>query len=74
MLDDTPDGFYLVANTAFLQGTVEIEGCIMAPMKTGQWMHGTDEEIEEQFAYDQELLSYCQTAEWGMQSIQGSFG
>ena len=38
----------------------------MAPIKTGQQMHGTDEEIEERFAYDRELLSYCQTAEWGM--------
>ena len=46
----------------------------MAPIKTGQHLRGTVAEVEERFAYDRELLSYCQTAEWGMQSIQGSFG
>jgi len=74
LLKETPDGFYLVADTAFPRGTEEIEGRIMAPIKTGQRMRGTDEEIEERFAYDRELLSYRQTAEWGMRSIQGSFG
>ena len=74
LLKETPDGFYLVADTAFPRGTEEIEGRIMAPIKTGQRMCGTDEEIEERFAYDRELLSYRQTAEWGMRSIQGSFG
>lgn len=74
LLNKTPDGFYLVADTAFPRGTVDIEGRIMAPIKTGQRMRGTDEEIEERFAYDRELLSYRQTAEWGMRSIQGSFG
>jgi len=33
---ETPDGFYLVADSAFPCGTVDIEGCIMAPIKTGQ--------------------------------------
>jgi hypothetical protein len=46
----------------------------MAPIKVGQRFHGTEEEIEERFAFDRELLSYRQTAEWGMRSIQGSFG
>jgi len=66
LLKETPDGFYLVANTAFPQGSVEIKGHIMAPIKTGERLHGTNEEIEERFAYDRELLSYRQTAEWGM--------
>ncbi|KAF8799740.1 hypothetical protein BYT27DRAFT_7227722 [Phlegmacium glaucopus] len=68
--NETPDGFYLVADSAFPCGTVDIEGCIMAPIKTGQRLQGTIAEIEERFAYDRELLSYRQTAEWGMQSIQ----
>ena len=74
LLNETPDGFFLVADSAFPCGTVDIEGRIMAPIKTGQHLRGTVAEVEERFAYDRELLSYCQTAEWGMQSIQGSFG
>ncbi|KAF9484657.1 hypothetical protein BDN70DRAFT_825117 [Pholiota conissans] len=71
---DTPDGFYLVADTAFPRGTQDIEGRIMAPIKAGQRFRGTTKEIEERFLYDRELLAYRQTAEWGMRSIQGSFG
>ncbi|KIJ92624.1 hypothetical protein K443DRAFT_13455 [Laccaria amethystina LaAM-08-1] len=64
--NETPDGFYLVADTAFPRGAVEIEGRIMAPIKSGQRLRSTDDEIEERFAYDRELLSFRQTAEWGM--------
>ena len=64
----------MVADSAFPRGTVDIEGQIMAPIKTGQHLRGTVAKVEERFAYDRELLSYHQTAEWGMQSIQGSFG
>ena len=63
-----------MANTAFPHGTVDIEGRIVAPIETGQHLRGTTAEIEERFAYDRKLLYYRQTAEWGMQSIQGSFG
>jgi hypothetical protein len=31
-------------------------------------------QIEEKLAFDRELLSYRQTAEWGMRALQGSFG
>lgn len=72
--NNTPDGFYLVADTAFPRGTQDIEGRIVAPIKSGQKFRGTVEEIEDRFSFDRELLSYRQTAEWGMRSIQGSFG
>lgn len=70
----TPDGFYLVADTAFPRGVKQIEGKIRAPIKTGQRMQGTVDEIQERLAFDRELLSYRQTAEWGMRGLQGSFG
>jgi hypothetical protein len=70
----TPDGFYLVADTAFPRGSAQIEGKIRAPIKTGQAVRGTTAQIEEKLAFDRELLSYRQTAEWGMRSLQGSFG
>jgi hypothetical protein len=70
----TPRGFYLVADTAFPRGTNQIDGKIRAPIKTGQTLRGTTAEIEEKLVFDRELLSYRQTAEWGMRSLQGSFG
>ncbi|KAJ7369020.1 hypothetical protein DFH08DRAFT_796829 [Mycena albidolilacea] len=51
-----------------------IDGKIRAPIKTGQRMRGTRAEIDERVAFDRELLSYRQTAEWGMRGLQGSFG
>lgn len=37
-------------------------------------MRGTVAQIQERVAFDRELLSYRQTAEWGMRGLQGSFG
>lgn len=70
----TPEGFYLVADTAFPRGAQQIAGRICAPIKSGQQMRGTADEIQERLAFDRELLSYRQTAEWGMRGLQGSFG
>jgi hypothetical protein len=70
----TPQPFYLVADTAFPRGTVQIDGKIRTPIKTGQQIRGTPAQIEEKLAFDRELLSYRQTAEWGMRSLQGAFG
>jgi hypothetical protein len=71
---ETPDGFYLVADTAFPRGARQIEGRIRAPIKSGQKICGTYTEIQERLAFDRQLLSYRQTAEWGMRGLQGSFG
>lgn len=70
----TPDHYYLVADTAFPQGAVDIQGHIQAPLKDGQRVRGTLGQMEEAMAFNWELLSYWQTAEWGMWSIQESFG
>ncbi|KAH7919463.1 hypothetical protein BV22DRAFT_1108057 [Leucogyrophana mollusca] len=71
----TPDGFYLVADTAFPCGTAQIAGRICVPLKAGQRIPGESQiEIAERMAFDRELLSYRQTAEWGMRTLQGSFG
>jgi len=69
-----PDGFYLVADTAFPRGTASIEGKIRAPIKSGQQI--TAEPIAQQYmlTVNRQLLSYRQTAEWGMRTVQGSFG
>ena len=74
LLTKTPDGFYLVADTAFPRGSLDIAGRIEAPIKHGETFRGTVRAIDDRFDFDQQLLSYRQTAEWGMRSIQGSFG
>lgn len=70
----TPAGYYLVSDTAFPHGTDDIKGRIRKPLKSGQKIPGTAKEVDERMSFDRELLSYRQTAEWGMRSMQGSFG
>ncbi|KAJ3513754.1 hypothetical protein NMY22_g14947 [Coprinellus aureogranulatus] len=70
----TPDGYYLVADTAFPKGTQDIAGRIVSPLKANNRIAGTEEEITETLHFNRELLSYRQTAEWGNRALQGSFG
>ncbi|CAK5279623.1 unnamed protein product [Mycena citricolor] len=72
--ENTPAGFYLVADTAFPRGTGQIEGKIRAPIKSGQTITGREDEIQERLEFDRQLLAYRQTVEWGMRSVQGAFG
>lgn len=72
--NETPPGYYIVADTAFPRGSNDIQGRIRAPLKQGQRIQGSLAEINEQMAFNRELLSYRQTAEWGMRGLQGAFG
>jgi hypothetical protein len=74
LLSRTPDGCYLVTDTAFPRGTDQISGRIRAPMKDGTRLPVDEEERNHLLQYDRQLLSYRQTAEWGMRAMQGSFG
>jgi len=71
---EIPDGFYLVSDTAFPRGTTSIEGKICAPLKSGQQITAEPVAQEYTLAFNRQLLSYHQTAKWGMCTIQGSFG
>lgn len=70
----TPPGYYLVADTAFPRGSDRIAGRIRAPIKAGTCLPEDLVERQELMNVDRQLLSYRQTAEWGMRAIQGSFG
>lgn len=72
--DEMPAGFYLVADMAFPVGSSDLQGRILSPLKAGQFLHGTQQQFDARLALNCELLSYRQTAEWGMRSLQGSFG
>jgi len=63
-----------VADTAFLRTTGDVADHIRAPVKSGQVFQETAEDMAERLAFDRELLSCHQAAEWGMRTIQGSFG
>jgi len=70
----TPEGYYLVADTAFPRGSDQISGRIRAPVKEGTRLPGDLATRKEMEKFDRQLLSYRQTAEWGNRTIQGTFG
>lgn len=71
---ETPEGYYLVTDTTFPCGTDQIHGRIRAPMKEGTRLSGNALERTEMLAFDRQLLSLRQAAEWGNRALQGSFG
>jgi hypothetical protein len=73
-LETVPQGYYLVADSAFPQGGRAIPGRICAPLKSGQSVPRDPVQQERVLKFNRQLLSYCQTAEWGMRTMQGSFG
>lgn len=72
--DQTPEGYCLIADTAFPRGTDQIDGRIKAPLKHGTRVVGDAAAQARRLAFDRQLLSFRQTAEWGMRTMQGSFG
>ena len=74
LLHSTPPGFYLVSDITFPQGTNAIAGQIKAPLKAGQSLSGSHQEIKQQMAFEHQLLSFCQTAKWGNHAIKSCFG
>ena len=54
--DNTLDGFYLVADTAFPRGTNAIAGRIQAPLKGGQRLPANSLDRAALLAHDRELL------------------
>ncbi|KDR67832.1 hypothetical protein GALMADRAFT_79452 [Galerina marginata CBS 339.88] len=70
----TPDGYYLVTDTAFPRGTDQIQGKIKAPLKSGARLPSDGRERDALMNFNNQLLSFRQAAEWGMRAMQGSFG
>lgn len=69
--DETLAGYYLVADTVFPAGSNKLKGRILSPMKVGQQLSGSQAQLNARLALNCKLLSYCQTAKWGMYSLQG---
>ncbi|KZT56611.1 hypothetical protein CALCODRAFT_435526 [Calocera cornea HHB12733] len=64
----TPDDFFLAADTAFPHNRNSIKTKIRTPVKSGS------RTTRDQLQFLDQLVSFRQSAEWGMRAIQGSFG
>lgn len=73
LLERTPDGFYLVCDTAFPRGMQQVSGHLKAPLKDGDTAPSNPTLQTQVLAFNCQLLSYRQSTEWGMKQIQGSF-
>ena len=72
--NETPDGFSLVADSAFPQGNDRVAGKILVPLKAGVRLPMDGVQRGRALEFSRSILSYRQTAEWGMRELQGSFG
>jgi hypothetical protein len=70
----TPDGYCLVADSAFPTGHNRIAGKILVPLKAGTKLPRDPAKRKHVFQLSRSIISYRQTAEWGMRELQGSFG
>ena len=71
---DTPDGYSIVADAAFPTGHNRIAGKILVPLKANEELPQNRTQREHKLQLSRSILSYRQTAEWGMRELQGSFG
>ncbi|KAG8713049.1 hypothetical protein FRC08_013759 [Ceratobasidium sp. 394] len=74
--DHTPDGFFLIADTAFPHNGKTLQSKIHTPLKHGhRFPPGTSaEQAQEAILYSNAITSARQAAEWGMHALQGAFG
>ena len=68
------DGYCIVADSAFPAGHDRIAGKILVPLGAGERLPEDAAERKYMLQLSRSILSYCQTAEWGMRELQGSFG
>ena len=69
-----PVGYYLVSDTAFPQGASRCPGKIRTPLQAGSNLLDNPDELSHVLTFNCQLLSFWQSVEWGMRSLQGAFG
>lgn len=72
--ESTPEGYYLVCDTAFSENDNDVHSGIKTPLKDGDRVPEDPVLQEQVMKFNRALLSYRQTAEWGMRQVQGAFG
>ncbi|KAB5589204.1 DDE family endonuclease [Ceratobasidium theobromae] len=71
--DKTPNGFFLIADSAFPKLGSGVEQKIKVPLKSGTRIRGTQAQIEQLKQESREVTVARQAAEWGMCALQGCF-
>ena len=69
LLNHTLDTYYLVADTTFPRGTDLIQGKIKAAPKQNERVYRSAQKRQARLTFNYELLSYRQTAEWGVHQL-----
>ncbi|QRV87752.1 DDE family endonuclease [Ceratobasidium sp. AG-Ba] len=73
LVNDTPAGFFLIADTAFRNNSVALEGKIRTPLKKGSRLPANRHERRRAIQESNNLTQARQAAEWGMRSLQSVF-
>lgn len=69
-----PPGRYMAADSAFPQGAGRCPGKIRAPLTANSVLPEDQEGLARITAFNRDLVSFRQSAEWGMRSLRGAFG
>ncbi|QRV84687.1 DDE superfamily endonuclease [Ceratobasidium sp. AG-Ba] len=74
LLENTPEGFFVIADSAFKSRDEELSKKIHTPLKANSIFENlTDEQVAAEWAYSADITSARQAVEWGMRAIQGCF-
>ncbi|KAA1074568.1 hypothetical protein PGT21_010309 [Puccinia graminis f. sp. tritici] len=74
LLERTPPGYRIISDMAFPRKSERIQARILAPAKRGDRLPRESVEFARLQLLNEQLFSARQAAQWGMRSIQGSFG
>jgi hypothetical protein len=75
LIDNTPEGYYLIADTAFTTTRADLAPKLRTPPKKDFVRYSCDPRAAMlEIKFYEQLVSARQAAEWGMQCLQGSFG
>jgi hypothetical protein len=70
---NTPQGYWILSDTAFARKAKHMDQRILAPVKRGDQLPETPRSYSRLKVLNDQVVSARQAAEWGMHSIQGSF-
>ncbi|QRV77090.1 DDE superfamily endonuclease [Ceratobasidium sp. AG-Ba] len=75
LLNETPRGYFLIADTAFPKLQIGLQNKIHTPLKARTNLrHLTPGQRLRAIRYSNSITSARQAVEWGMRAIQGAFG
>ena len=73
LIENTPAGYRILSDTAFPRKSERLRHRILAPVKRGDRLPESPRSYARLKVLNDQIVSACQAAEWGMRSIQGSF-